>query len=284
MSGKRPRPARSSKHSQPAEDLAPQRRNLGKIQQSRESTNSSLSGEAEPRRSVRATKGQHTKSFDELELTTAPKKRQTKKTKKAKEAEHQQEQEQEQGREQDQDREQEQDIEEEQEEEPEDEIIRCVCGATEQDEDSGEAWIACETCGAWQHNVCVGVSSFDDEIPEHYWCEQCRPDDHKELLAGMAKGEKPWEARRKAHEEEAEKKKKRGGRKGKGKRHSETKDELDKTKSKPSPAPDTAKDKKEPAAKPGKRKAREDSLDTDSKVGCFLWLLSYRPFQAVFQY
>lgn len=196
---------------------------------------------------MRATKGQHTKSFDELEPVTAPKRRQTKKTKKAKEAEQEQEQ--------------------EQEEDQEEEIIRCVCGATEQDEDSGEAWIACETCGAWQHNVCVGVSSYDDEIPEHYWCEQCRPQNHKVLLDGMAKGEKPWEARRKAHEEEA-KKKKKGGRKGKSKRTSDPKEELEKsagTKAKASPAPDTTKEKKEPA-KSAKRKSREDSHGTDGKV------------------
>lgn len=201
--------------------------------------------EAEPRRSVRATKGQHTKSFDELEPATAPKRRQTKKTKKAKEAEQEQEQ----------------------EEDQEEEIIRCVCGATEQDEDSGEAWIACETCGAWQHNVCVGVSSYDDEIPEHYWCEQCRPQDHKVLLDGMAKGEKPWEARRKSHEEEAEKKKKKGSRKSKSKRTSDPKEELEKSanaKAKASPAPDATKEKKEPA-KSAKRKSREDSHDTEGK-------------------
>ncbi|KAH7130006.1 transcription factor S-II, central domain-containing protein [Dactylonectria estremocensis] len=224
-----------------------------------------MSAEAEPRRSVRATKGQHTKSFDELEPAAAPKRRQTKKTKKAKEQEAEQEQEQEQQ----QEREQEPEPEQEQEEDQEEEIIRCVCGATEQDEDSGEAWIACETCGAWQHNVCVGVSSYDDEIPEHYWCEQCRPENHKELLDGIAKGEKPWEARRKAHEEESEKKKRRGGRRGKGKRNSDPKEELEKstaTKPKPSPAPDAGKEKKEPAPKPGKRKSREDSHDVEGKT------------------
>ncbi|KAI1011017.1 hypothetical protein LB504_002729 [Fusarium proliferatum] len=248
MSGKRQRLAKSPKQSQLVQDTAPPKRDRHRdTTHSAAPTNSNISGEAEPRRSVRATKGQHTKSFDELEPAAMPKKRQTKKTKKAKEQEQEQEQEQQQ----------------EQEEEEEDELIRCVCGATEQDEDSGEAWIACETCGAWQHNVCVGVSSFDDEIPEHYWCEQCRPDDHKELLDGIAKGEKPWEARRKAHEEES-KKKKRGGRKGKGKRHSETKEE-DKTKAKssPVPVPDATKDKKE--TKTGKRKAREESHDADGK-------------------
>ncbi|CAM1505750.1 Fc.00g113870.m01.CDS01 [Cosmosporella sp. VM-42] len=204
-------------------------------------TNKICLGEAEPRRSVRATKGQHTKSFDEIEPVAMPKRRQTKKAKKAKEQEP--------------------------EEEQEAELIRCVCGASEQDEDSGEAWIACEDCGAWQHNVCVGVSSFEDEIPEHYWCEECRPQNHKELLDAIARGEKLWEVRRKAHEEN--KKKKKGGKKGKGKRTSESKEELEKpaaSKAKPSPAPDTIKDKKEPALKQGKRKAREDSHDTEGKT------------------
>ncbi|CAG9953656.1 unnamed protein product [Clonostachys rosea f. rosea IK726] len=166
-------------------------------------TNVKVAADAEPRRSVRTTKGQHTKSFDELE-TPPTKRRQTKKSKKV----------------------QEQQEPEATPEEPE-EIIRCVCGATEQDEDSGEAWISCEQCLAWQHNVCVGVSSFEDEIPDHYWCEQCRPDDHKELLEGIARGEKPWEARRKAHEEkeaQESKKKKKGGRRGKGKRAADPKD------------------------------------------------------------
>lgn len=198
--------------------------------------------EVEPRRSVRATKGQHTKSFDELETANAPKRRQTKKSKKAQEQEQDNEQE---------------------ETEPE-EVIRCVCGATEQDDDSGEAWIMCDTCSVWQHNVCMGVSSFDDEIPDHYWCEQCRPHDHKELLDGIAKGEKPWEARRAAHEEEEQKKKKKGGRKGKGKRNSETKDELEKER-----ARSRSKQPEAPAAQSapskGKRKSREESQDTDGK-------------------
>lgn len=199
-----------------------------------------MAGEPEPRRSVRATKGQHTKSFDELEQAAAPKKRQTKKSRKAQE-------------------------ELEQSQEPE-EVIRCVCGATEQDEDSGEAWISCETCYAWQHNVCVGVSSFEDEIPENYWCEQCRPQDHKELLEGIQRGEKPWEARRKAHEEDAANRKKKGGRKGKAKRNSDPKEDTEKetarSKSKTSPTPEAP---SKSTGKQGKRKAREESDDAESK-------------------
>lgn len=205
--------------------------------------------EAEPRRSVRATKGQHTKSFEELETLTAPKRRQIKKSKKAQEAESTQD---------------------------DDEHIRCVCGATEQNDDAGWAWIGCESCPVWQHNVCVGISSYEDEIPEAYWCEQCRPEDHKELLAAMARGEKPWEARQRAYEEEMANndKKKKGGKKGKGKRNSDGKDEIAKGgKPKKSATPDVpaapVKEKKEPAAKQNKRKSRDESHDTDGKVSCF---------------
>ena len=61
----------------------------------------------------------------------------------------------------------------------------------------------------------MGMSDNDDELPEKYYCEQCRPKDHKELLAQIARGEKPWEERQRQRELEEQSKK---GRKGKGKR------------------------------------------------------------------
>ncbi|KAI6300506.1 hypothetical protein MCOR33_003780 [Pyricularia grisea] len=127
--------------------------------------------EAEPRRSVRSTKGQH-KALDQLDQPPEqPKKRGRKKK-------------------------------EEKQEEPE-EIIRCVCGATDQDNaDPNEPWIACETCDAWQHNVCMGLSIFEEDLASKYFCEQCRPADHKELLDGIARGEEPWVDRRRVYEEE----------------------------------------------------------------------------------
>lgn len=195
---------------------------------------------------MRATKGQHTKSFDELENPAAPKRRQIKKSKKAQEADSPQD--------------------------DDEEKIRCVCGATEQNDDVGGAWIGCEECLVWQHNVCMGISNYDDEIPEYYWCEQCRPSDHKELLEGMARGEKPWEARQQAFEEaKANDKKKKGGKKSKGKRNSDVKDEVEKgAKAKKSATPDVAaapnKEKKEPLAKQNKRKSRDDSHEADGKV------------------
>ena len=187
---------------------------------------------------MRSTKGQH-KAHDQLEQPAGPKKR-GRKPKKT----------------------------EDKQEEPEEEIIRCVCGATEQDEDSGEPWIACDKCTAWQHNVCMGMSIFGEDLPKEYFCEQCKPEDHKELLEGMARGEKPWEDRRRAYEEEkASEKKKKGGKKGKGgKRNSDPKDEMTQGTPKPkaSPAPEPKKETK--AAAGTKRKSRAASEEKEPKV------------------
>lgn len=199
----------------------------------------------EPRRSVRATKGQHTKSLDLLDQPAEPKKKGSKKSKKAAV----------------------------QEEEPEEaEVIRCVCGASESPPDDPEPWIACDNCGVWQHNVCVGVSTYDDEVPKNYLCEQCDPEFHKDLLEALKHGKKLWEERRRAFEkaqaeEEQEGPKKRG--KKKGKRTSDPKSEIShangKTQS-PAPAGLSAK-KPTPVRTPAtKRKARDDSHDQDSKV------------------
>ncbi|KAK8030260.1 hypothetical protein PG993_011551 [Apiospora rasikravindrae] len=204
--------------------------------------------EQEPRRSVRATKGQHTKAFEALENGPQPTKRKqaAKKGKKVAQKE---------------------------EEEEDEEVIRCVCGAISQDnDDPNEPWIACEKCGAWQHNVCMGMSIFDDDLPKEYFCEQCKPEDHKELLDGMERGEEPWVTRRQKHEDEN--KKKKGGKKGKAKRVSDS-NSKDRTspaasasKAKPSPTPEVKKEEEQAAAKGGKRKQqqRDHSQGPQSKL------------------
>lgn len=201
-------------------------------------------GEPEPRRSVRATKGQHTKAFEALENGPQPSKRKQAGGKKGKKAAAKEE------------------------EEEDEEVIRCVCGAISQDnDDPNEPWIACEKCGSWQHNVCMGMSIFDDELPKEYFCEQCKPEDHAELLEGIEKGEEPWVTRRQKHEEDNKKKK---GKKGKGKRVSDAKDRsspaASNPKAKPSPTPEVKKEEpQEPAAK-GKRKSRDQSQGPQSKL------------------
>ncbi|KAI1164411.1 hypothetical protein F5B18DRAFT_650685 [Nemania serpens] len=204
-----------------------------------------MSGEPEPRRSVRATKGQHTKAFDQLENgPEPPKRRQTKKgTKKAAEKEDKHEE--------------------------DEEIIRCICGATTQDDDdANEPWIACDKCGAWQHNVCMGMSVFTEDLTKDYFCEQCSPQDHKETLEAIKKGERPWEDRRQRYEDE--KKRKKGGKKGKGKRVSDHKERASPSaasaKPKSSPTPEVKKE--EPAPEPqtkGKRKSRDHSQGPATK-------------------
>ncbi|KAL5631582.1 hypothetical protein ACGC1H_007191 [Rhizoctonia solani] len=58
-------------------------------------------------------------------------------------------------------------------------VTRCVCGSDE--EDMGNFMIQCEQCSVWQHGVCMGVANVD-ESPEHYYCEQCKPENHTLLL------------------------------------------------------------------------------------------------------
>ncbi|KAF7505502.1 hypothetical protein GJ744_000749 [Endocarpon pusillum] len=142
----------------------------------------------EPRRSGRATKGQYTKDRDIDE--DAPKKKGKGKGSKTKEPEVQDE---------------------------EDEIIRCVCGHYEEEEDTQRDMICCDSCSAWQHNDCMLLPYPPEEAPDKYFCEQCKPDDHKELLAAIARGEKPWEEvarKREAAEAEKAAKKKKGGKRG----------------------------------------------------------------------
>jgi PHD-finger len=98
----------------------------------------------------------------------------------------------------------------------EDEYIRCVCGHYEPEEESERSMICCDTCSAWQHNDCMGLPDDPSYAPPEYFCEQCKPENHKGLLAGMARGEKPWEEVGKRREAaEAEKlAKKKGPKKG----------------------------------------------------------------------
>ncbi|RKF60200.1 Transcription factor bye1 [Erysiphe neolycopersici] len=125
----------------------------------------------ETRRSARATKGQNPKT-DSIDQNL-PTKKKGKKGKKIKEVQ----------------------------EEPA-EIIRCVCGAIETGDNDQDPWIACDSCDAWQHNICMGISSYGEDVPDQYFCEKCHPQDHEELLLSIKQGEKLWEVRRRVYEKE----------------------------------------------------------------------------------
>jgi hypothetical protein len=135
----------------------------------------------ETRRSGRANKGQHTKLPDLLDEPAVPKtKAQAKADKKGSgkaksdtpRAQSTQSEEQEQG------------------DDEEDAIIRCVCG--DQRDIRGRQMICCDKCEAWQHNKCLSLPEGDFWEGKNYYCEQCHPEEHTELLAAMARGEKPW--------------------------------------------------------------------------------------------
>ncbi|MCJ1237748.1 hypothetical protein MMC14_005735 [Varicellaria rhodocarpa] len=153
----------------------------------------------EVRRSGRATKGLHTKNLDEPEIPTPKRGAKGKRGKAVKEAEATPP--------------------------PEEEaIIRCICGYVEEDEDDERVMVICDQCEAWQHNECMEISENSEELPDQYYCEQCKPEDHQKLLAKVNRGEKPWEERakqRKREEEERKQRRRKGGKKGKKARPSD---------------------------------------------------------------
>ncbi|KAG0783440.1 hypothetical protein G6F62_009029 [Rhizopus arrhizus] len=66
--------------------------------------------------------------------------------------------------------------EEEEEESAEDEsVTRCVCGK----QHSIGLMVCCDDCEVWQHCECMGLE--EEDIPDQYFCEQCRPEDHVQI-------------------------------------------------------------------------------------------------------
>lgn len=86
------------------------------------------------------------------------------------------------------------------------------------------------------------VSLDDDELPEQYFCEQCRPDLHQPLLEKVERGERPWEERerKRLQEEEEARLRKKKGKKGKKGRASNVKPEVEAEPAKINGAPDLA--------------------------------------------
>ncbi|ORX49448.1 hypothetical protein DM01DRAFT_1338122 [Hesseltinella vesiculosa] len=51
---------------------------------------------------------------------------------------------------------------------------RCLCGETH----SVGLMVQCDKCEVWQHCECIGLAEQD--IPDQYYCEQCKPVNHAE--------------------------------------------------------------------------------------------------------
>jgi len=101
----------------------------------------------------------------------------------------------------------EQEEEDEEKDDDEEAIIRCICNNQDTD---GTVMVCCDQCDAWQHNVCMGISEVEELLPEHYFCELCRPEDHSDLLNAVDEGETPEQVAHRRREDS-----KRKGKKGK---------------------------------------------------------------------
>ncbi|KAG8213972.1 hypothetical protein J3R82DRAFT_10721 [Butyriboletus roseoflavus] len=85
-------------------------------------------------------------------------------------------------------------------------ITRCICGTNgsfpapspssvsssvilspEDDAEGGEFMVQCETCNVWQHGICMGFESEAQLAAADYYCEQCKPERHQDLLKRLAK-------------------------------------------------------------------------------------------------
>lgn len=53
--------------------------------------------------------------------------------------------------------------------------------STEDGPDAGEFMVQCEMCKVWQHGLCMGYNS-EDQLDEDYYCEECKPELHVQLL------------------------------------------------------------------------------------------------------
>ncbi|CAG8218893.1 unnamed protein product [Penicillium salamii] len=96
----------------------------------------------------------------------------------------------------------------------EEEIIRCICGEYEEETDVERDMICCDQCSAWQHNDCMGLTFKQGQEPDQYFCEQCRPENHKVLLDKINAGEKPWEEIAERRRQKDKKSKRKKGKKG----------------------------------------------------------------------
>lgn len=68
-----------------------------------------------------------------------------------------------------------------------DQPLRCPCGSDEElplSQEGKRAWVQCESCIAWQHPICVGLLDDENHMPEHYYCEECKPEHHKRFQIG----------------------------------------------------------------------------------------------------
>ncbi|KAI8646483.1 hypothetical protein BD408DRAFT_269899 [Parasitella parasitica] len=69
-----------------------------------------------------------------------------------------------------------------------DSVTRCICG---QGHNSG-LMVQCDKCEVWQHCECIGLNQ--DKLPDHYYCDQCQPENHQIIKTSSGRSKRLYNA------------------------------------------------------------------------------------------
>ncbi|CEP11128.1 hypothetical protein [Parasitella parasitica] len=69
-----------------------------------------------------------------------------------------------------------------------DSVTRCICG---QGHNSG-LMVQCDKCEVWQHCECIGLNQ--DKLPDHYYCDQCQPENHHIVKTSSGRSKRLYNA------------------------------------------------------------------------------------------
>ncbi|KAM3580503.1 Histone deacetylase complex subunit [Umbelopsis sp. WA50703] len=65
-------------------------------------------------------------------------------------------------------------------------ITRCICGEIHNE----GLMVQCDKCEVWQHCSCIGL--LEQDIPEQYYCEECRPENHSWIKLGNGRNKRQY--------------------------------------------------------------------------------------------
>ncbi|KAI8083252.1 uncharacterized protein B0P05DRAFT_536701 [Gilbertella persicaria] len=67
-------------------------------------------------------------------------------------------------------------------------VTRCICGESH----NLGLMVQCDQCEVWQHCECIGL--LQDKLPDHYYCDQCQPENHQVVKTSNGKSKRLYHA------------------------------------------------------------------------------------------
>ncbi|KAI8353629.1 hypothetical protein EDC96DRAFT_577177 [Choanephora cucurbitarum] len=67
-------------------------------------------------------------------------------------------------------------------------VTRCICGEAH----NVGLMVQCDKCEVWQHCECIGL--IQDKLPDHYYCDQCRPENHQVIKKSNGRSKRLYHA------------------------------------------------------------------------------------------